>query len=1370
MTDRLILKSAWFAGLTAILSLSTIAHAGNIWDGGGAGDLWSIGLNWNDDLTPSPGSELNLEFAGTTRLTSSNDFAAGSDFGGITFQSGAGAFILGGNAIKLNGDIVSSTAAATTINLDMALVGDRLFTPNSGSLTVAGVLSGTGSLEKTGGGMLTLTGTNSYTGGTTVTAGNLRVQAGGALGTGTITLNGGSFGGYNTTASADTMTISNAVEIRGDVALYTGTSVVRSRSTALGNVTTFGERSITYNNGGGFSGTNYGHLTMESLTLGGNTIINNAWSTYRANVRIKSLSDGGAGYSLTKRGAGTLEIAGTNTGYTGNIIIEAGHIRARSNAALGTGTVTLRSGSQLGAVYSVDNSGAALRIEDDGVSPYDVSLYTAGNSSNETGVFGPLTTVGTGTINVVQPIYGGINGETALVYATDRVGSVTVQDVSLGGNTTFNLTNVNGNAIGKLTINGSITDGGAGHAITKNGAGNLRVTGSLSSGNVKITGGVLSLGAGAIFSRNLGTGAGEFQFSSGANGGLGSSVSGGMTVTLGAGSITWGSTYFNPATLYLNESGDSSGIELTNAVDLGGMVRGITNNSTSGAATLSGALSNGGLQKNGSGLLILSSALNTFSGALNVYGGTLQVATLADSGTGSNGTGTIILGNANTTGTMRYAGSSEVALTAARTIQIGNGSGIGSGGIENAASDPAATISISNLTTAATGSDKILILGGTNTGANTISAITAASDAKKLSILKSGSGTWQFAGGTIELGGGDVTLQQGALNLGSTGALNNFGILLVGSNNPGAPLTMSGVVGGSYSLSGSTIRIGYRTGAVGTATDKCEGTLDVSAMTNFAVTVSNFDLGTYTGTADGSAGQGTVKLAKNNQITATNRVLMGSSYNDAAAGTMNRLTFGDGTNTVTTPTFTVGGAKSGGYVDIGTGGTLTFGNGANAADLLVSYDTNYTRESHFDMSNGTFIANLDDLFLGYKNANSSAPAGVVTKGILTLGPSANNAVTVAKLYVGKTGSSARSGTVTGELNMAGGTLNVAQDFQVGYQGNRAPTNGTVNLTGGTIIATNDLLVGYRATATSDGNNSAAINVSGGKLNVGGNVTLANWTTGTPGSVSGTLQLTGGETTIGGNITTIASQSLSVSTVTLDGGTLDLTGGTISVDTLNLRSGTLRGVAELFDGSGAITSLIKTTNGVLTLEGAMGYGGATSVNAGTLLINGTLSGTGNVTVANTSTLGGTGSIAGIVSVSGNLTGASNGTVGTLQIQNTLTLNATANSIFDLGGGTSDHIAGLGTLNYGGTLTLQAVGEVTVGVYDLFDFVMPWNEVSTFSNIFFPTLPNGLEWREYESGGYFDYATGQVEVIPEPGTSILLPLAAGWLLAIRRRRSR
>src|SRR5205823_5141662 len=64
----------------------------------------------------------------------------------------------------------------------------------SGNLTFSGVIAGTGGLtiDQTGTGIVSFTAANTFTGGVTLQNGNLSIS-GSALGTNTLTINGGTF-------------------------------------------------------------------------------------------------------------------------------------------------------------------------------------------------------------------------------------------------------------------------------------------------------------------------------------------------------------------------------------------------------------------------------------------------------------------------------------------------------------------------------------------------------------------------------------------------------------------------------------------------------------------------------------------------------------------------------------------------------------------------------------------------------------------------------------------------------------------------------------------------------------------------------------------------------------------------------------------------------------------------------------------------------------------------------------------------------------------------------------------------------------------------------------------------------------------------
>lgn len=95
--------------------------ATRIWDGGGANVNWTTPTNWVGNVVPQAGD--NLEFpAGAARLTNTNDFAAGTGFGSLTFSFGGSGYQIGGNRIQLTGSIAdSSSSAVNTLSLPIAL-------------------------------------------------------------------------------------------------------------------------------------------------------------------------------------------------------------------------------------------------------------------------------------------------------------------------------------------------------------------------------------------------------------------------------------------------------------------------------------------------------------------------------------------------------------------------------------------------------------------------------------------------------------------------------------------------------------------------------------------------------------------------------------------------------------------------------------------------------------------------------------------------------------------------------------------------------------------------------------------------------------------------------------------------------------------------------------------------------------------------------------------------------------------------------------------------------------------------------------------------------------------------------------------------
>lgn len=154
------------------------------------------------------------------------------------------------------------------------------------------------------------------------------------------------------------------------------------------------------------------------------------------------------------------------------------------------------------------------------------------------------------------------------------------------------------------------------------------------------------------------------------------------------------------------------------------------------------------------------------------------------------------------------------------------------------------------------------------------------------------------------------------------------------------------------------------------------------------------------------------------------------------------------------------------------------------------------------------------------------------------------------------------------------------------------------------------------------------------------------------------------------------------------------------------------------------TLRKSGSGTLTLDGQGSLTGATIISNGTLVINNLWSGS-SVTAATGTTLAGSGSITAPVTIASGATlapGVSG--IGTLTVNGSLSLAGASVMDVDADSVTSDQVAGVSTLNYGGMLTVNLSGTPAAGQsYQLFS-ATTYN--GDFAALSLPALGSGLTW--------------------------------------------
>ncbi len=600
-SDLIYVASAGFLTFSKANTQSIVLGANGNFDVGGILSV-TAPISGNFGLTVIGG--------GIVSLGNANTFT-----GPLTINAGEVLFGAGATAGTIAGNIVINNNGTTTS-------GSLVFN-STVAQSIAGVISGTGTVTSQSSGTTTLSGANTYSGATSINNGALQY----------------------TTRTA--MSANSAITVANNGILVVnagGTNQFTNGTTGAGTI------------GGLFAGVGGqgNSITLSSGSAVGidTTNATGGTLTYAGNIA-------NAGVGLTKLGTGTLTLTGNNT-YSGQTTVAMGILQAGSATAFGSGSgvfaanvagVTLDLNSNSVTIGSLTGGGTA-----GGNVTLGTGTLTTGSDNTSTayaGVIsgtGGLIKVGTGTqtLSGFNSYTGGTTVNAGTLALGTGGGTGTVQGtVTVNSGATLSLTNQDalgyntGTSVTTLRVNGGTVD----EAVVPNAAAQVSGNqGYLTSFN--LTGGTVSSTGGGVYNFNVAAGAAAPTITSNTSATT-SLISGGILIR-NAGTLAF--------TVAAGTAGTMSGSDLT--------VSGVISSSAAG-----------GISKAGAGILTLTGT-NTFTGATIVSAGTLATAGTGTLGAGNvmvSGTGALTLNSTVSfadTGTLSFAGTTRITLnnTAADTL------------------------------------------------------------------------------------------------------------------------------------------------------------------------------------------------------------------------------------------------------------------------------------------------------------------------------------------------------------------------------------------------------------------------------------------------------------------------------------------------------------------------------------------------------------------------------------------------------------------------------------------------------------------------------------------------------------------------------
>lgn len=739
---------------------------------------------------------------GTLVLNGATASTGGLVVSGGTVQAGTGG---AGNSLP-TGNIALSAGTLVSIN-------------NTATSTIAGNITGAGSIAQVAAGNVTHTGTGStYTGSTTLSAGTF-TNSGSIVGTSGININNATIlSGGSTTTTTGNITVGTGGTLSSAGATSFGSRLIvndgASAAISAGSV----NQTARTDDSGLFVGEN-GSGTLN--VSGGSTSVHDIW-VGRNNGAVGNVNITAGVVTATQWTS-----IGTNVGATGNVTQTGGTLNQNHTDWLsvgenGTGTYTMSGSSVLNDQSVVDTSARGTNKGNIAVARNAGSTGTwTLNDTASARIRDLLVGNGGGSTGTVN-----INGTAAVVSSydphigIDGSGTVNVNGGSLTTTSGWFQLGINAGSSGTLSMTaGSVY--GREFRVGESGTALVDVIGGTLTANQNTTMGINATGNGTLKVRGTGVmsvqnggmtvgGTGDGALYVGNTAALninGNLVIGNGGTKIGHGYITGGTTAVN-GEMWVGQGAGGSGTLSINAGTIGAnnwIV--IGRESGLGVVDLSGS---GSLVKTGGGHILLGASSS--NGTINQTGGSLITA----------GAGQVLLGeNAGGQGTWNMsAGTASVD-----GIRVGwSGGGSGNFNLGNAT----VNVGTEGIIIAENGSGTLAQAGGTLTVAG------------NFDVQSNGTGTYSLTGGRLNANGG-LDTGTGSFLFGSgTLSRSSAGVLAISG-----PITTRGPL--------STIKLDNN------KTFTISGAFDNNSGLTLDLTGAGIPDGTYLGTPiTGSLSLGTI--------------------------------------------------------------------------------------------------------------------------------------------------------------------------------------------------------------------------------------------------------------------------------------------------------------------------------------------------------------------------------------------------------------------------------------------------------------------------------------------------------------------------------